>query len=124
MSKSYVVKTTLCIEDCQFYLRAGDILVYEPSTLRLTVYRGGAIAKTLKQTGLSIAGLVKSKIIEEQVNRAPAAAPKKAATPKQEAQEFKRQKIHPKEVRIDDTPRLKETLTLKDSETTTKETTI
>lgn len=79
MQKSFVVKATLCIEECQFYLRAGDVLMYESTSHRLTVYRNNEIVKNLKQTPLGIGALVKTGILTEVVT--PTAAPVVAVAP-------------------------------------------
>ena len=65
MQKSYVVKATLCIEECQFYLRAGDVLMYNSVTRSLTVYRANTIVKTLEQSPISISGFVKTGMLSE-----------------------------------------------------------
>src|SRR5271165_5367270 len=65
MQRSYIVKATLCIEENQFYLRAGDVLMFDSASSRLTVYRNASIVKVIKQSPLSIAALVKSNILEE-----------------------------------------------------------
>lgn len=72
MQKSFVVKATLCIEDCQFYLRAGDVLMFESAAQRLSVYRANDLIKTLKQTPLGIAAMLKTGILQE-TTPAPAA---------------------------------------------------
>ena len=68
MQRSYIVKATLCIEENQFYLRAGDVLMFDSASSRLTVYRNASIVKVIKQSSLSISALVKSKILEEVEN--------------------------------------------------------
>jgi hypothetical protein len=75
MQKSYIVKATLCVEDCQFYLRTGDVLLYDTAAQRLTVYRNANIVKVLHQTPLSMAGMVKAGIFEETTNQTPAKSP-------------------------------------------------
>ena len=93
MQKSFVVKSTLCIEECQFYLRTGDLLVYDPSHQRLTVYRNGEITKVLSQTPLSVAGMVKTNILAEVQTPSPAPpAPVEASAPATKADAPKPQK--------------------------------
>jgi hypothetical protein len=75
MQKSFVVKATLCIEECQFYLRAGDVLMYDTVAHRLTVYRANAIVKTLNQTPIGISGFLKAGMIHEVSTPAPVAVP-------------------------------------------------
>ena len=75
MQKSFVVKATLCIEECQFYLRAGDVLMYDTVAHRLNVYRANAIVKTLDQTPISVAGFVKAGMFQEVSTPAPVAVP-------------------------------------------------
>lgn len=67
MQKSFIVKATLCIEECQFYLRAGDLLMFDAATQRLTVYRGNDIAKILRLTSLGVGAMVKTGILQEVV---------------------------------------------------------
>lgn len=56
----------------------GDILVYNAANDNsLTVYRSGAIIKTIRATSISIAAMIKTKMIEEVVPPAP-----KVTTPK------------------------------------------
>jgi hypothetical protein len=125
MQKSFVVKATLCIEECQFYLRAGDVIMYESVGHRLTVYRANEIVKTLKQTPLGISAMVKTGILQEVIAPSPVAVPAPAklspaieATPQTPpkpskktgltAEEFtpavKRGKAQPKEVSVDQLP--------------------
>jgi hypothetical protein len=129
VQKSFVVKATLCIEDCQFYLRAGDVLMFESTARRLTVYRANEIIKTLTQTPLGIAAMLKTGILQEvtpQVSapvavaapQKPAPAVSKPAPVKPAEKEIaqKRAKAVPREVRIEDAPRLQEALAQKTPE--------
>jgi hypothetical protein len=75
MQKSFVVKATLCIEECQFYLRAGDVLMYDTVGHRLNVYRANAIVKTLQQSPISISGFLKAGMIHEVSTPAPVVVP-------------------------------------------------
>jgi hypothetical protein len=93
MQRSYVAKTTVNFPDFELYVRLGDILVYDAAHGNtLTVYRGGSIVKSIKTTPLSVAAMVKTKMLEETTNKAPAskqanAAPQKpAAAPKPKPQ--------------------------------------
>lgn len=107
MQKSYIVKATLCMEDCQFFLRAGDMIVYDGASQRLTVYRNNDIVKILKQSPLGVAALQKTGILQEPPTPT---APVKVAPPKPSDAVLKRQKAVPKEVLISDSPRLMEAL--------------
>lgn len=82
----------------------GDILVYNAANENsLTVYRGGAIVKTIRTTPISIAVLLKTKMIEEAVAvppkpvspapQKPAAAPKPVAKSKVELKKKDVEKI-------------------------------
>lgn len=87
MQRSFVAKTTVNFPDFELYVRMGDILVFNAANENsLTVYRGGAIVKTIRTTPISIAVLLKTKMIEETVALAPKpvrpAPPKPAAAPK------------------------------------------
>jgi hypothetical protein len=83
MQRSFVAKTTVNFPDFELYVRMGDILVYNAANDNsLTVYRGGSIVKTIKTSPISIAALLRTKMIEEVVAPAPkpaATAPKKPA---------------------------------------------
>ena len=136
MSKSYLVKSSVNFADFGFFVKAGDILVHNPSNSnQLTVYRNGQVVKTMQQTALGIAAFVKNGFIEDvtqQAKAAPkapqkpveaskpapkAADPKPAPTPRKSTEaelEQKRAKAVPKEVRIEDAPRLKEALEQKE----------
>ena len=133
MSKSYLVKSSVNFADFGFFVKAGDILVHNPSNSnQLTVYRNGQVVKTMQQTALGIAAFVKNGFIEDVTQQAkvapkapqkPVEAPKpapKAADPKppqkpsKEELEQKRAKAVPKEVKIEDVPRLKEALEQKE----------
>lgn len=139
MSKSYLVKSSVNFADFGFFVKAGDILVHNPTNSnQLTVYRNGQVVKTMQQTTLGIAAFVKNGFIEDVTSQAkvapkapqkPVEAPKPAVKaadpkprpapaasvptpqkPKQEEIEQKRKKAVPTEVNIDDVPRLKEAL--------------
>ena len=137
MQKSYIAKSPINFVEFNFRVNAGDILVHELAGHRLTVYRAGEIVKTLKQTSLGIAALVKNHFIVEQITVVapvppaiealkhslpkikpdPKPAPKKEEAkkvepikPQKEEIEQKRKKAVPTEVNIDDVPRLKEAL--------------
>jgi outer membrane biosynthesis protein TonB len=87
VQRSFVAKTTVNFPDFELYVRMGDILVFNAANDNsLTIYRGGAIVKTIRTTPISIAVLLKTKMIEETVALAPKpvrpAPPKPAAAPK------------------------------------------
>jgi hypothetical protein len=85
MQRSYLVRRAVNYADFNFFIKAGDILVHDPSNSnRLTVYRGGEIVKTFTQTSLGIAAMVKNGYIVEAstVKPAPKAAPKPVEAPK------------------------------------------
>ncbi len=104
MQKSFVVKATLCIEDCQFYLRAGDVLMYDSAAHRLTVYRANDLIKVMQQTPLGISGMLKTGILQEVTTAptpvvvpalptsAPAVAPAQPVKPTEEEKRRKRGK--------------------------------
>jgi len=78
MQRSYIVRRAVNYADFNFFIKAGDILVHDPSNgNRLAVYRGGEIVKVFTQTAIGIAAMVKNGYIAEAPAR-PAAAPKKA----------------------------------------------
>ena len=131
MQRSYLVKSPVHFADFGFFVKVGDILVHDTSNAnRLTVYRNGEVVKAVKQTTLGLAAMQKSGFIEEvtQVARVAPKAPQKPAEapkpiPKREEPkppaprkpteaeiEQKRAKAQPKEVKIEDVPRLKEAL--------------
>lgn len=95
MQRSFVAKTTVNFPDWELYVRMGDILVFNAANDNsLTVYRGGSIVKTIKTTPISIAAMLKTKMIEESaptpkpVSPAPSkpvAVPKPIAKSKSEA---------------------------------------
>jgi hypothetical protein len=66
MQRSFVARTTVNFPDWELYVRVGDILVYNATNENsLIVYRGGAIIKTIRTTPISIAAMLKTKMIEE-----------------------------------------------------------
>ena len=66
MQRSFVAKTTVNFPDHELYVRVGDTLVYNAANDNsLTVYRAGAIIKTIKTTPISIAAMTKTKMIVE-----------------------------------------------------------
>ncbi len=75
MQKSYIAKSPINFVEFNFRVNAGDILVHELASHRLTVYRAGEIVKTLQQTSLGIAVLVKNSFISEMVAPAPQPTP-------------------------------------------------
>lgn len=129
MQRSYLVKSPVHFADFGFFVKVGDILVHDTSNAnRLTVYRNGEVVKAVKQTSLGLAAMQKSGFIEEVIQQARVAPkapqkpveapkpitkqaePKPAKQPSREELEQKRAKAQPKEVKIEDAPRLKEAL--------------
>lgn len=91
MQRSFVAKTTVNFPDHELYVRVGDTLVYNAANDNsLTVYRAGAIIKTIKTTPISIAAMLKTKMILEtgttaskpSVKTPPVPSPAPKATPK------------------------------------------
>jgi len=92
MQRSFVAKSTVNFPDFELYVRIGDILVYNAANDNsLTIYRGGAIVKTIKTTPISIAVLLKTKMVVEMAQASkptvvappkPSPAPKVAVKPK------------------------------------------
>lgn len=81
MQRSYVAKTTVNFPDFELYVRLGDILVYDSAHGNsLTVYRNGAIVKTIKTSPLSVAAMCKTKMLEE-ISTKPAPKATPAAKP-------------------------------------------
>ena len=82
MQRSFVAKTTVNFPDFNLYVRMGDILVYNAANDNsLTVYRSGAIIKTIRATSISVAAMIKTKMIEEVVAPAPKVIAKKPPVP-------------------------------------------
>ena len=80
MQRSFVAKSTVNFPDFELYVRVGDILVYNAANDNsLTIYRNGAIVKTIRTTPISIAAMLKTKMIAEVT--APAPKPVAAAPP-------------------------------------------
>ena len=122
MQKSYIAKSPINFVEFNFRVNAGDILVHELAGHRLTVYRAGEIVKTLQQTSLGIAVLVKNSFISEMPTPTPNVAealknslpkiklePKPAAKvepkkPSKEELEQKRKKAQPTEVPLESLP--------------------
>jgi len=72
LQRSFVAKTTVNFPDHELYVRVGDTLVYNAANDNsLTVYRAGAIIKTIKTTPISIAAMTKTKMIVEMGTPAP-----------------------------------------------------
>jgi hypothetical protein len=97
VQKTYVALTPVNFADHDFFVRVGDILVHDISNNnRLTVYRNGEIVKTLSQTALCIAAMVKSGFIQDTTGM-------KSPPPEVEASAPKVQKREPKikEVRVE-----------------------
>jgi hypothetical protein len=68
MQRSFVAKNTINFPGFDLYVRVGDVLVYNSTNDNcLTVYRGGAIVRTIRATPISIAAMTKTKMIEESV---------------------------------------------------------
>jgi hypothetical protein len=65
MQKSFIARTTINFVDFEFYVRSGDLLVYDTTNHRLTVYRNGQIVKAIKQTSLALGAFLKNRFIEE-----------------------------------------------------------
>jgi hypothetical protein len=86
MQRSYLVKSPVHFADFGFFVKVGDILVHDTSNAnKLTVYRGGEVVKSVKQTALGLAAMQKSGFIEEVVQHAktaPKAPQKPAEAPK------------------------------------------
>jgi hypothetical protein len=83
LQKSYVVKSPINFADFGFFVRVGDILVHDTANHnRLTVYRNGEIVKSITQTSLGMAALVKNHFIAEVTAAAPApqSSPTKATS--------------------------------------------
>jgi len=139
MQKSYIAKSPINFVEFNFRVNSGDVLVHELASHRLTVYRAGEIVKTLQQTSLGMAALIKNGFIYEQTIPAPPAPavidmlkrslpklkpdlkpePKKEAIkPTKEELEQKRKKAVPTVIEGEENfpPRLKEALALKDQE--------
>lgn len=90
MQKSYVVKSPINFSDFGFFVRVGDILVHDTANHnRLTVYRNGEIVKSITQTSLGMAALVKNQFITEVTASAaptPQTSPSRASTSLTKAQ--------------------------------------
>src|SRR5208337_2331628 len=71
MMKSYVAKSPINFVQFSFRVNAGDILVHDTVNQKLTVYRNGEIVKTMKQSSLGMAALLKDHFAEEVVEHAP-----------------------------------------------------
>jgi hypothetical protein len=80
MQKSYLAKSPINFVQFSFRVNAGDILVHDTTNQRLTVYRGGEIVKTMKQSSLGMSALLKDKFAEEIVEARP--KPKVVEVPK------------------------------------------
>jgi hypothetical protein len=81
VQKSYVVKRPVNFADFNFFVKVGDILKHDTQNNNsLTVYRGGAIVKTLSQTVLGIKAMLMNDFISEIGTQAPAPAPKAEPT--------------------------------------------
>ncbi len=80
MQRSYLAKSPVNFVQFGFRVNAGDILVHDTTNQRLTVYRGGEIVKTMKQSSLGMAALLKDKFAEEVVEHKP--KPKVIEAPK------------------------------------------
>jgi hypothetical protein len=144
VQKSYVVKRPVNFADFNFFVKVGDILKHDTQNHNsLTVYRGGAIVKTLSQTVLGIKAMLMNDFIAElhdappapakvepvkevvkapePVKIAPKPAPKKEEPKKSgyTAEEYtpavKRGKAQPKEVSVDEMPeQLRKALAIED----------
>ena len=79
MLKSFIARTTINFVDFEFYVRPGDVLVYDTTNHRLTAYRNGQIVKAIKQDFLALAAFLKNRFIEELV---PTTAPPVVEAPK------------------------------------------
>jgi ribosomal protein L12E/L44/L45/RPP1/RPP2 len=99
--RTFVAKTTVNFPDFELYVRIGDMLVFDPSNANnLTVYRGGSIVKTIKATPISIAAMLKVKMLEEIVHKIAPPAPKPAPiAPKKPAEASKPPKAVKAEVK-------------------------
>lgn len=80
MQRSYLAKSPINFVQFSFRVNAGDILVHDTTNQRLTVYRGGEIVKTMKQSSLGMAALLKDRFAEEVVEHKP--KPKVVEVPK------------------------------------------
>lgn len=104
MQKSYLAKSPINFVQFSFRVNAGDILVHDTTNQRLTVYRGGEIVKTMKQSSLGMAALLKDKFAEEVVEHKP-----KVEKPRVEAPKPVPQPIAPEETlrMLKNVPKLK-----------------
>jgi len=129
MQKSYVAKSPINFVQFSFRVNAGDILVHDTVQQKLTVYRNGGIAKTMKQSSLGMSALLKDKMCEEIVDQTakpvpqpidpaetlkmlknvpkikPDPKPPIVIKPTQEELQQKRKKAQPTEVAFEDMPK-------------------
>jgi hypothetical protein len=65
--KSYLVKRQIYFAIGATYVRPGDILTYEESMARMTIFRGGVLVGSVRQTATGIKSLLAQKVplIEE-----------------------------------------------------------
>ena len=63
MTKTFVAKTTINLPDSGFYIRTGDMLMYDLG--KLSIYRAGKLQKTIKTSAIALAGWQKMKWVEE-----------------------------------------------------------
>jgi len=110
MQRSFVAKSTVNFPDFELYVRIGDILVYNAvNDNSLTIYRGGAIVKTIRTTPISIAVLLKTKMVVEMAAPAskpvvatpPALSPAPKATVKPKSTSAPKAKLVPKTLIVD-----------------------
>lgn len=87
MQRSYLAKSPINFVQFSFRVNAGDILVHDTTNQRLTVYRGGEIVKTMKQSSIGMIALVKDHFAEEIGEARPKPKPKVVEPPKPKAAE-------------------------------------
>ena len=72
MQRSYLVKSSVNFADFGFFVKVGDILVHDMANgNKLTVYRNGAVVRSVQQTTLGLAAMVKNEVIVEVVSTFP-----------------------------------------------------
>jgi hypothetical protein len=100
MQKNYVAKTTVNFPDFELYVRIGDVLVYNAANgNNLTIYRGGNLVKTIKTSPISLAAMVKTKLLVEVT-----AASSKPVISKTPVKIVKPRLISKKEIKAETTP--------------------
>jgi hypothetical protein len=66
MKQSYVVNTTVCVQEAEFTLKPGDVIVHDEATDKITAFRNNDIERVFQINELGVSGMLSAGWLEKE----------------------------------------------------------